>query len=348
MLTPSRTHLTRALLRLCLATAIVTVSPRSFAQNGEVKTLIDTGLERYKRQDYEGARAIFARAHEVEPSEVGILFNLALAELHAGHPLDAANHLRTFIASPQSLPDRRESARTKWLPDAEAQLGRVSIDVPSGTHVFVDGAEVGMAPFELPVYVAPGDHDLRAQLGSGERSVHITSMAGGVVTARFAPEPPPPSRPASVLPPAPPTPLAAHEAPPPSRATPSTAKIATVAAMGGVAVAAAAMAVGFGVAAKNDQDHAADLRAQMGNNSSSCSPPGSPSLPAQCPQLQAATDDQHSKFWLQIGFYVGAGTLAVAGAATWLLWPNASAQSGWTVRPSFDGCAATAVLAGSF
>jgi hypothetical protein len=346
-----RIHLARVLLGALIAATALTFSPRSFAQNGDVNTLIESGFERYKRRDYEGARTVFARAHEVDPSEVGILFNLALAELHSGHPVDAANHLRAFIASTQAQPDRRESARTKWLPEAESQIGRVSVDAPAGTQVSMDGTAIGVAPFDQLIYVAPGDHDLAAKFGSGEHSMRVTAVAGNIVTARFVPEPAPPALPASGLPPPPPPPEkpVVAEAPPSRRTSPSTAKIVTVAAIGGTAIVATGIAIGFAQASLGAENHAKSLRSQPElSSTSSCYPPGSPSLPAGCADLSAAVSDQSRYYWLQVGFYVGAGALAATAVTTWLLWPNATRESSWSIQPAVGARSAGAQFVGSF
>jgi hypothetical protein len=351
MLRTSRIRVTSALTAVALATVITSFSSPGFAAGGDgaVDALMATGIDRYKRHDYEGARAIFARAHEVSPSEVGILFNLALAEIQSGHPVDAATHLRAFMASSQAQPERRESARSKWLPEAEAQIGRVSVDAPSGTEVSIDGTSVGAAPLEQPVYVTPGDHEVRAKLATGERSMHISAPAGNIVTARFVPEEPPPPQPASGLPPPPERVAVAEVAPPPTARATQPGKLITVAAIGGTAIAAAGIALGFGQASIGAQNHAQALRSQPElSSTSSCYPPGSSSLPAGCADLSAATSDQNRYYSLQLGFYAAAGALAVGAVTTWFLWPHPAAQSSWSIQPTVDVHSASAQLVGSF
>ncbi|MGH7297657.1 MAG: hypothetical protein ACRELB_22155, partial [Polyangiaceae bacterium] len=246
MLRPSRIRFALVLTGVLLAT--LSFSPPSFAGDAAVEALIDTGIDRYKRHDYDGARVMFSQAYQADPSQVGTLFNLALAELQSGHPVDAARHLRTFVASPQAQPERVESARSKWLPEAEAEVGRLSIEAPAGTAVSVDGAPLGQAPFGDPIYVAAGQHDLVAKLGSGERSMHVNAVAGKVISVQFVPDENA-TTPAPVS--LPPAPAAAIENPAsPDEAAPSPghgappAKIVTVAVLCGMAVAAAGVAIG--------------------------------------------------------------------------------------------------------
>jgi hypothetical protein len=318
---------------LCI-TAVLALQTRSFAQSGELHTLIESGLERYKRQDYEGARGIFARAYEVAP-EIGILFNLALAELHSGHPVDAAIHLRTFIASTQAAPERRESARLKWLPEAEAQVGQLSITAPPGTAVAVDGAAIGVAPFEQPVYITPGDHGVTAKSGSGERYRRISVDAGHVAAVRFEPELAPPPPPQPEAPPAPTKPALPERAPSPPATTPSVGKIVTV---GGIGVAAA-LAATAGVALALDTQRKRDQY-----ESASCDKPPQASS-ASCGGL--AQSGQNEGVLANV-LYVGAGVLAGGAIATLFLWPNTPTTKSWMLRPTFDHRSAAAFLVGSF
>ncbi|HEY1698007.1 MAG TPA: tetratricopeptide repeat protein [Polyangiaceae bacterium] len=311
--------------------------------------MVNTGIDRYKRHDYEGARAMFSRAYDADPSQVEIVFNLALAELQSGHPVDAARHLRAYVASPQAQPERVASARSKWLPDAEAEVGRLSIEAPAGTQVSVDGATLGTAPFVDPVYVAPGEHDLRAQTGSEERTMHISAVAGETISVRFLMKDAPPTPPPASPPPASAgsieNPAAVDEAPPPPRG-PQPAKVATVLGLGVAAVAAAGVALGFGVGSQTAENHADDLRSSL--KSTSACYPGLPSIPAACTQLQSAISAQGRDYKLQLGFYTGAGVLAVAAVATWFLWPRRTAQTSWSVQPAFDARSASAQIVGAF
>ena len=81
MLTTPKVTLARMLGGGILAAAFMLHST-SFADNGPgssaVDALLSTGVDRYTRHDYEGARDVFARAYELDPTQVGTLFNLAL------------------------------------------------------------------------------------------------------------------------------------------------------------------------------------------------------------------------------------------------------------------------------
>jgi tetratricopeptide (TPR) repeat protein len=321
----------------------------SFADNGPgssaADALLNTGVERYTRHDYEGARDAFARAYELDPTQVGTLFNLALAEIQSGRPLEAVRHLRTYLASPLARPEKVESIRSKWLPQAEARIGRVSIDAPAGSAASVDGVGVGDAPFAAPLDVAVGEHDVRARLGSREELLHVSTPAGVIVAVRFlstAAEPPPPPASASSASGA--RPIATDE---PALAAPSgnsPAKVITVSVLGAGALAATGVAIAFGIGAVNAKNRADSLRS--GLSSSACVP--GPSIPPACPQLAAANSDQNHNFNLQLDFYATAGALAAVGIATWFLWPRSRSQSAWSIQPAFDGRSASALVVGAF
>jgi hypothetical protein len=348
MLTTSRLRLARAFAGVIFAMSF-TFSPRSFAGDAAVDALIHTGVDRYKRHDYEGARAIFLRAYEVDPSLVGTLFNLALAEIQSGHPVEAARHLRSYVASPQAQSERIESARSKWLPEAEAQIGRLSIEAPAGTEVSVDGAAVGTAPFGDLVYIAAGDHNLTAKIGSAERSMRVSAVAGKIIAVQFVADDAQPPPMAANVPPAPAAsssgPAAAEEPTASPRSGTSLAKTVTVATMGSVAVLATGFGVAFAVETYHDVNRANTLRAGLSSNS--CAP-GQPSVPAACPQLASANSDQHRDYDLARDLYIVGGVATAATVATWLLWPRSTSPSAWSIRPAFDARSASAQLSGAF
>jgi tetratricopeptide (TPR) repeat protein len=332
-------------------TAALMLPTISFADGatgiGAADALVSTGVERYTRHDYEGARDAFARAYELDPSQVGTLFNLALAELQSGHALEAVRHLRAYLASPLAQPERADSIRSKWLPQGEARIGRLSIDAPAGSTASVDGVVVGDAPFAAPLDVAAGEHDVRAKVGSREQLLHVTTPAGVIVAVRFlsgVAETPP--APASAPPAASARPLATEEpAPAASSGRSSPAKIVTVSVLGAAALAATGVAIGFGAGSVNAENRASTLRS--GLSSTACAP-GQSSLPTACSQLASADSDQDHEYHLQIDFYVTAGALAAVGVATWFLWPRSSTQSAWSIQPAFDAHSARAFVEGAF
>ncbi len=331
-------------LAIVLAAAVTLTAGRSFAGDETANSLINSGVEHYKHHDYELARIDFERAYSLDPQS-GTLFNLALAELQSGHPLDAARHLRAYLLSPEVPPERRESVRARWLRQAEAQIGRVSVEAPPGAQVLLDGFVQGEVPFAEPLDVTAGDHEVEARLGSWSRSVHVSALLGVVTTVHFevvqlpSPTSPPPSAivPSSITP-------AATEAPRPAGIP--AAKIATVAVLGGAAVIATGVAVGFTVASHDAYNHANTLRAGL-TSTSECAP-GQQSLPPICPELASAISSQSNEYHLSVGLYVVGGVLAGAGLVTWLIWPRPVSKSAWSFRPTIDAHGGGAMVMGSF
>jgi hypothetical protein len=350
MLARTRTAFLRMLAPAIFAAAFMAQST-SFADNGAgssaADALVSTGVERYTRHDYEGARDAFARAYELDPSQVGALFNLALAELQSGHPLEAVRHLRAYLASPLAQPDRVDSIRSKWLPQGEGRIGRLSIDAPAGSTASVDGVVVGDAPFASPLDVAAGEHDVRAKVGSREELLHVSTPAGVLAAVRF---------PSSVVE-APPAPVSAppassarsvatdESAPATASGSSSPAKIVTVSVLGAAALAATGVAIAFGAGSVNAENRANTLHSSL--SPSACAA-GQPSLPPACSQLASADSDRNHDYSLQIDFYVTAGALAAVGVATWFLWPRSATQSAWSMHPAFDAHSASALVVGAF
>jgi hypothetical protein len=327
----------RVVALLTVWASITTTSLALSAPPPEVDALHAQGLAAFKRQDYEAARIAFARSYELAP-RTSTLLNLALAELNSGRPLDAVKHLRLFVGSADAPAVKVEEVRTKMLPRAEAQIGRLQIDAPAGAHVLVDNVEVGVAPLPDPIDVMPGSHEIAVRLGSDTSTMRVPVAAGDVSRVRVDLQK---AMPAVVV--NEPTPAGSKAPPTTSTAgpqsnqpasgswwTPRTITIGTVAA---AAVVATGIGVGFGVASTNDAHDADSIRATLSGNSA-CTPKAGQQLPAQCALLADATSSQSTHHDLATGFYIGGAALAVGAVATWLLWPSPkeNAPHAW-VRP---------------
>ncbi|MGH7294729.1 MAG: tetratricopeptide repeat protein, partial [Polyangiaceae bacterium] len=221
------------------------------------------GIEHYKRGDYQGAREAFARAYELSP-DASTLINLSLAEVESGHALDAARHMRQYLQDPLAVPEKLEAVRSKWLPRAEAQIGRLAVEGPAGADVSVDGRAEGRTPLPDPIDVEVGDHEISMRLGSWSRSLHASARVGQVASVQFvAPEPTvaPAAPPAPTAPPRTTTEPRAPEPPPPAHEGGfPPAKTATVVTTGTLALASAAIGFGFTMASNSNSNEAAILR----------------------------------------------------------------------------------------
>ena len=162
------------------------------ADDPTASALILQGADLFKRENYEGARAAFARAYEIDP-KAATLFNFALSELNADHPVEAAAHLREYLTHADEPAAKLESVRTKWLPRAEARTARLDVFAPAGAQLAVDGAvpqdaKTATGPTGAPmtsIVVAAGEHDVSARQGTLSETQHVTARGGELVELHF-------------------------------------------------------------------------------------------------------------------------------------------------------------------
>jgi hypothetical protein len=303
----------------------------------------EEGLGRVKDGDFEGARVSFAQAYAVL-KKPDILWNLALAEQKSGHPVEAIAHFKQLQKDARADGDRVMAS--KHVTDLLVQTGHIDVAAVTGAQVTVDGSVVGVAPLADQVDVAAGKHHVEATSAQGAKSADVDAALGQVVHVSFleaAPTvegKPQPRRPA------------ATEAQPASPATPETPtttsapfwtpRTITVITIGGVAVLAGAMGLGFGIASSNDASTAATLR-QQNPNCAGFTTPG-------CQQLQSATSAQHDEHVASEVAWIASGVLAVGAVATWFLWPKPaqSASTGVRVVPVVSAGGSGLVAVGRF
>jgi len=295
---------------------------------------------------YDEARLAFAQARAVIPS-LDILWNLALAEEKSGHAADALGHFRQFDREASSEIDR--APVQKHIADLAAVTGHVNVKAPAGAQIYVDGAQAAVAPLPGPIDVSPGRHAIEGRVtGAPSKSLTLDVLAGQTLDAALMLDVPPASPgadatagaaapgAAATMPGAPP-----GETPQPQGANgPSTDKIVTVVALGGAAVAAAGIAIGFGVAAGQDSNKADSLRQQNPN----CDVPS-----AGCQSLSQATSDQHNHFMISMVMWSVTGALAGGAAVTWFIYPNTKPQAaGVRVVPTIGKDSGGLTVLGSF
>ena len=337
---------------LFLATLMVacTWSRASLAADDEVaNALLREGADLFKHEDYEGARGAFARAYDLEPRPA-TLFNLALSELNAGHPVEAIAHWREYITHTDEPPAKLASVRTKWLPRAEARTARLDVFAPAGAQVLVDGVaqEPGPPGPDAPnpprtsIAIAVGEHDVSARQGTVLETQHITARNGELVELHFQrmPDAPVPA-PAIERAPSP----DAHAS---AAARPSHPERFAVAILGAAALAAAGVGVVFDVAAQSQAGDAQATRNAIAAGSPwtnrECA--GANAGTRLCTHLQSDVDANRQDWTFAAIAYAGAGVLGVASLATWMVWrPKPGA---FTARPTLDARAAGFVLEGQW
>lgn len=199
-----RTWLARTALGLAVGIATVTVASSDAraddAATQEATQRFDEGNALWGRGEHEQARLKYVQAWSVL-KKPGVLFNLARAEQHQGHTLDAYLHFREFLTMPQTDPARTELAK-KFLADLGTKVSLITLapGTPRGTQVRVDGVVAGEAPLAEPIAVLAGPHELVLSFGEKRRKWSVPCPAERTVVAEFegseagAPSPPPAER----------------------------------------------------------------------------------------------------------------------------------------------------------
>jgi tetratricopeptide (TPR) repeat protein len=304
------------------------------ADDPTASALVLQGGDLFKRENYEGARAAFARAYGIDP-KAATLFDLALSELNADHPVEAAAHLREYLTRADEPAAKLESVRSKWLPRAEARTARLDVFAPAGSQLAVDGAvaqdaKTATGPTGAPmtsIAVAAGEHEVSARQGALSETQHVTARGGELVELHF-------QRVAPALTPA--VAIAwtgngeAHER---TESGASRAKWITVVALGSAAVVAAGFGVGFGIAAADKASEVQNVQSSPGSAWSSSRCYGASTAPV-CTQVKGDVDANRTYWTVSAASYVGAGVLGAASLATWMLWkPKSGAIA---ARPLLD------------
>jgi uncharacterized membrane protein YgcG len=166
-----------------LVTVIVVTAVRARmaqAESAEVESLIAQGNELRRQGQPDRALPLFQKAYAIArtPRTEG---QLGLAELAAGEPVEAEQHLTEALESPEHpwIAKNRE-ALEKTLALAKAAIGEVSIDGgPAGATVVVNGRVAGELPQRAPIRVAPGRIELEVKAPGYETAMRTLHVAHG-------------------------------------------------------------------------------------------------------------------------------------------------------------------------
>lgn len=343
----------RSLVVVWICVAVVCNSAPARADAAEVEALIAKGNELRRAGTPGPALPYFQKAYQLArtPRTTG---QLGLAELAAGYPVEATEHLATALETPNdpSIVKYRQML-TDALTMARAQIGELAIQgAPAGAEVVVNGRPAGVLPLsstiKLParnaevVVRAPGHSERRelVPIAPGQRhelTVNLEKIAK-------------PAEPPSVItvtsPPPSPTPTAApavveHRS---ADAAASDSSLRTAAwVFGGGAVVAAGAGLALNLAAvSNRSDFDRSCTRQEGEIK--VLPTGTISVD-DCLDRYAAWESY--RLWSIVG-YVSGAAFAVTSAVLFLTsrptptGPNASARL--TCTPTLDGIACHGVF----
>lgn len=170
----------RGLVVVSLAVAISSESRPARADAAEVEALIAKGNELRRAGTPGPALPYFQKAYELArtPRTAG---QLGLAELAAGYPVDAAEHLAAALQSPDdpSIIKYRKLL-TDALTTARSQIGELALQgSPAGAEVAVDGRAIGVLPLPAPIKLAARSTEVVVRApGYEQRRVDVPIVGG--------------------------------------------------------------------------------------------------------------------------------------------------------------------------
>ena len=145
----------RGIISVWVGVAIAWHSSHARADAAEVEALIAKGNELRRAGTPGPALPYFQKAYELArtPRTAG---QLGLAELAAGYPVDAAEHLTTALQTPDdpSIVKYRKMLKDA-LAIARSQIGELAVEgSPAGAEILVDARAIGVLPLAAPAKLA--------------------------------------------------------------------------------------------------------------------------------------------------------------------------------------------------
>lgn len=165
--------------RVGLAATLVLIAAgharaQSAADKKRAQDLQKEGVHLLEKGDSRGALKDFEEAIRLFPSPK-ILFNMGLAHKAMGQEVDAVNDFERFLDEAPYAPKQSRDTAEKIVGEIRARLSYLDIATDDvGSHISIDGHEVGVAPLPRPLAVSPGAHDVRlekADMQPASRSV---------------------------------------------------------------------------------------------------------------------------------------------------------------------------------
>ena len=172
----------------------------AWAAPGPGEAKFEEGVRAYEKGSYAEAAADFSAAYDASHNATH-LWNLALAEIKAGHPWAAFGDLTAYTMSPDANSQNMDHA-FKLVDRMKQQIGHLAVSAPAGTEVFVNGVLQGKtnagAPIEIDVDPATS-HVVEGHLD--QRVAHNNVPATGASRVEVALDLPEDRSPPPVAPP---------------------------------------------------------------------------------------------------------------------------------------------------
>jgi hypothetical protein len=145
----------------------------------QAKQLYKDGVKEAARGEWDKARDLFRAAFRLK-HHFQIAFNLGQAELRAGEPVQAAEHLTFFLREAEGADESERQISQEMLREAQQQIGRLTISAAQpGAEVVVDGVLQGKTPLGREVFVTPGQHLVQARLEGYEPTSEVPTVTAG-------------------------------------------------------------------------------------------------------------------------------------------------------------------------
>ena len=292
------------LARWWLLALIGTGSLPARAQSPETsayKQTIQDALQEYEANRFVEARALFLRAHELQPS-ARTLRGLGLVEFQLRHYAEALHLLQSALDDPRyPLNPEQHTQTSELLRQASAFVGSYHLTLDPNASVLVDGEPVREDQENLVLDV--GEHRLQVQYpGQPTQERRIDVKGGERKELRFRMEPSPTPVAAPANDPAPPPPAASDASSGPSART----------VLGIVAASAAGLAGVTSIVTWRMSEYAAD----RWNDDKLCLQ-NNQTRERNCGKYQERAND--ARTWTTIGIIA---TAALSIGAVVLLWPT--------------------------
>jgi hypothetical protein len=322
------------------------------ADAAEVEALISKGNELRRAGTPGPALPYFQKAYELArtPRTTG---QLGLAELAAGYPVEAADHLATALESPNdpSIVKYRQMLADA-LTMARAQIGELAVDGgPPGAEVVVNGKAAGALPLSAPIKLPARTAEVVVRAPGYAEQRQLVPIVGGqhhalaVKLARI--EQPAAATPTVVMAPSPPSPPQTQPEPPAATvvetrgdtAPPSTGSRTAAWIFGAGAVVAAGTGLALNLAARSNLS---DFNGSCKNDpiDGIVAHVDAPLALQQCQDRYDALSWQ--KRWSVVG-YVSSAALAITSAVLFLTsappTPTTHAHLRCAPTPNGVGCA---------
>jgi hypothetical protein len=315
--------------------AAVLLAQSAFAGPSDIEARREAyrkGYAALEAKNWDTAYQIFKQLWLDQPA-YDVALNLGQAELRLHKYRDAAEHLTYATTHFPAAEDRQILDRAlRGLEQAKRESGRLIVVVDrTGADVRVDGKSIGSTPIDGERFVDPGEHAVEASLSgftNATQSFQVTAGQSQTIVLKLDPAPA-----LSGAPTAPPAADAGEltaGASPNSLHTPNYTAPIVAASVGGAALIGAITTLVISVNKQADADERAKKLTGSGGNE--CAPGIDAERASECTKI---VDLAKSATALRNVAFVGFGVTAVAGVATWLLWPHSQPKAiGARIMPS--------------